>query len=159
VSRQPAIKEKTAMKILALILLVLTVCLGNAQNYSIDWFTIDGGGGTSTGGVYSVTGTIGQTDPGTQSGGQFSLTGGFWSLPAVVQTPGGPRLNITLTPTNTAIISWPSPSIDFVLQQTSDSLVSLNWSNVGIVPADNGTIKYVVVAGPTGSRFYRLFKP
>jgi hypothetical protein len=35
-----------------------------AQNYSIDWFTIDGGGGTSTGGVYSVSGTIGQPDAG-----------------------------------------------------------------------------------------------
>jgi hypothetical protein len=32
-----------------------------AQSYSIDWFTIDGGGGTSTG-VYSVSGTIGQQD-------------------------------------------------------------------------------------------------
>ena len=30
----------------------------HAQSYSIDWFTIDGGGGTSTGGVYSVSGTI-----------------------------------------------------------------------------------------------------
>ena len=29
-----------------------------AQQYSIDWFTIDGSGGTSTGGVYQVSGTI-----------------------------------------------------------------------------------------------------
>ena len=35
-----------------------------AQTYSIDWYTIDGGGGTSTGGVYSVSGTIGQPDAG-----------------------------------------------------------------------------------------------
>jgi hypothetical protein len=28
-----------------------------AQPYTLDWFTIDGGGGTSTGGVYSVSGT------------------------------------------------------------------------------------------------------
>ena len=27
-----------------------------AQSYSIDWSTIDGGGGTSTGGVYSASG-------------------------------------------------------------------------------------------------------
>jgi hypothetical protein len=31
----------------------------NAQSYSIDWHTIEGGGGTSTGGVYSVSGSIG----------------------------------------------------------------------------------------------------
>ena len=34
------------------------------QNIAVDWFTIDGGGGTSTGGVYSVSGTIGQPDAG-----------------------------------------------------------------------------------------------
>ena len=33
-----------------------------AQSYSIDWYKIAGGGGTSTGGVYSVSGTIGQND-------------------------------------------------------------------------------------------------
>jgi hypothetical protein len=42
-------------------------------------------------------------------GGNFSLTGGFWSLFAV-QTPGAPLLTIRLTTTNTAIVSWPSPS-------------------------------------------------
>ena len=31
-----------------------------AQTYSIDWYKVAGGGGTSTGGVYSVSGTIGQ---------------------------------------------------------------------------------------------------
>ena len=35
-----------------------------AQNFSLDWWTMDGGGGTSTGGVYSVTGTVGQPDAG-----------------------------------------------------------------------------------------------
>jgi hypothetical protein len=36
----------------------------HAQSYFIDWYTIDGGGGTSTGGVYSVSGTIGRPDAG-----------------------------------------------------------------------------------------------
>ena len=35
-----------------------------AQPYSIDWFKIAGGGGTSTGGNYSLSGTIGQHDAG-----------------------------------------------------------------------------------------------
>lgn len=51
-----------------------------AQDYSIDWHTTDGGGGTSTGGPFSLSGTIGQPDAGKMSGGSFSLTGGFWSL-------------------------------------------------------------------------------
>lgn len=51
-----------------------------AQSYTIDWHTIDGGGGTSTSGGYSLSGTIGQPDAGQMSGGGYSLAGGFWSL-------------------------------------------------------------------------------
>src|ERR1051325_2050104 len=98
-----------------------------AQSYSIDWFTIDGGGGTSTGGVYSVSGTIGQSDASTTSmtNGQYSVTGGFWALLAV-QSPGAPLLTITLTSTNTCLVSWPFPSTGFVLQQNTD-LKTTNW--------------------------------
>ena len=60
-----------------------------AQNYSIPWYKVAGGGGTSTGGTYPVSGTIGQPDAGgAMSGGNYSLTGGFWSLISVVQTAG-----------------------------------------------------------------------
>jgi len=56
-----------------------------AQDFSINWYTIDGGGGTSTGGDFSLSGTIGQHDAGgPMTGGDFSLTGGFW-----VGTGGG----------------------------------------------------------------------
>ena len=135
-------------------------CSARAQSYSIDWFTIDGGGGTSTGGVYSVSGTIGQPDAGpTMSGGNFSLTGGFWSLLSVVQTPGAPLLAITFTPTNTALVAWPSPSTGFTLQQNPNGLSSMNWSNTATTPTDNGTIKYIIVNPQSGNRFYRLFKP
>lgn len=43
--------------------------------------TIDGGGGSSTGGGFVLTGTIGQPDAGTQSaaGGDYALAGGFWA--------------------------------------------------------------------------------
>ena len=46
------------MKRAILILLGLCFCSATiqAQSYSIDWFSIDGGGGNSTGGVYSVDG-------------------------------------------------------------------------------------------------------
>src|SRR5262249_44970639 len=115
--------------------------LATAQ-YSIDWFTIDGGGGTRTGGVYAVSGTIGQTDAGpTMNGSNYSLTGGFWSLFSAVQTPGAPLLSITLTATNTAMIWWLSPS-SFLLQQNTNSVGSADWTNVTVTPTDNGTIKY-----------------
>ncbi|MCP4708923.1 MAG: hypothetical protein GY869_09885 [Planctomycetes bacterium] len=49
----------------------------NAQ-YEITWSTIDGGGGRSTGGTYTLEGTIGQPDAGLLSGGDYVLAGGFW---------------------------------------------------------------------------------
>jgi hypothetical protein len=130
-----------------------------AQTYSIDRFNIDGGGGVSTGGVYSVSGTIGQLDatPQPLTGGDYSLAGGFWPLFAL-QTPGAPLLHITLTSTNTAVVSWPSPSIGFTLQQNAD-LGTTNWVAAPQTVNDNGTIKFIIVNPPTGNRFYRLRWP
>ncbi|MCW5550734.1 MAG: hypothetical protein KIS67_01075 [Verrucomicrobiae bacterium] len=126
--------------------------------YAIDWYTIDGGGGTSTGGVYSVSGTIGQPDAGTvMTGGDYSLTGGFWSAVAV-QTPGAPLLAIAATPTNTVVISWPSPSTGFVLQQNTN-LASTNWTAVATSPADDGNTRSVIISPQVGNRFYRLQNP
>ena len=127
-----------------------------AQNYSIDWHTIDGGGGTSTGGVYSVSGTIGQPDAGKLAGGIYTLDGGFWGLIAAVQTPGVPLLSIVRTTTNTVAIFWPSPSTGFTLQENTNGIATVNWSNVLTTPTDNGTTKTVLVNPPTGNRFFRL---
>ena len=135
-------------------------CLGaRAQDYSIDWSTIDGGGGTSTGGVYSVSGTIGQPDAGAMSGGNYTLQGGFWGIISVVQTPGASLLSIARTTTNTVAVFWPSPSTGWTLQQNTNSVSSLNWSNVTAAIQDDGTNKTLIVNPPTGNRFYRLFKP
>ena len=129
-----------------------------AQTFSIDWFTIDGGGGTSTSGRFAVSGTIGQPDASQQPmlSGHFSLTGGFWSLIAV-QAPDAPLLTIRLTATNTAVVSWPSPSIGFLLQQNNDLNTAI-WLNAPESVADDGTTRFVIVNPPAGNRFYRLFK-
>ena len=133
----------------------------SAQTYSIDWSTVDGGGGTSTGGVYTVSGTIGQPDASQQAmtGGNYSLVGGFWSLLAAVQTPGAPLLSIARTTTNTVAVSWPSPSTGWTLQQNTNSVRSLNWSNVTSGIQDDGTNKTYLVNPPTGNRYFRLFIP
>jgi hypothetical protein len=49
-----------------------------ASGYSLNWFTVDGGGGASSGGRYAVSATIGQPDAGTLTGGSYTLNGGFW---------------------------------------------------------------------------------
>jgi hypothetical protein len=112
----------------------------------------------STGDVYQVSGTIGQPDAGaTMTGGSYSVTGGFWSLITAAQTPRAPLLTITLTHTNTAVVSWPSPSTGFALEQNS-AVGTTNWTDVGLSPSDNGTTKSVVVPASPGSKFYRLTK-
>ena len=152
---------KTRTRLAALALLLSTINLqlstAHAQSYSVDWYKISGGGGTSTGSTYFVTGTIGQHDAsGAMSGGQYSVTGGFWALFAV-QTPGAPVLGIKLT-NNMAMVYWPSPSTGYSLQ-VNTNLATANWVAPAETVTDNGTIKYNLVNPPTGNRFYRLKNP
>ena len=122
----------------------------HAQSYSIDWYKIAGGGGTSTGGTYQVNGTIGQPDAsGAMTGGNYSLTGGFWSLFAV-QTPGAPLLTITYS-ANQAIVSWPSAATGWTLQ-TNANLATPTWGNYL-----GNTINNSVTNAPArGNLFFRL---
>ena len=125
-----------------------------AQTYSIDWYTIDGGGGTSTGGVYSVSGTIGQPDAGgPMTNGQYSVTGGFWALPAAIQVIGAPTLTIVPTLPGNATISWTPNTPGFVLQETLN-LSPTNWVN-----SASGATNPIVVPAILPTKFYRLFRP
>ena len=136
---------------------MLTSTLSFAQTYSIDWYKIAGGGGTSSNGQYSVSGTIGQHDAGPpMSGGNYSLTGGFWSLISVVQSAGAPLLSIKHSG-GTVIVSWPSPSTGFGLQQASD-LAASNWITSGFGVSDDGTNKSTTIVAPAGNLFFRLKK-
>ncbi len=130
-------------------------CLGAvAQSYSIDWAKIAGGGGSSAGGQYSVSGTIGQPDAGaTLSGGNYSLTGGFWSLLSTVQNPGAPPLFITHSG-STVTIYWQNTG-NWTLQQNSNLALPTGWSASTGVTTSNGT-NYLNVLNPTGTLFFRL---
>ena len=69
----------------ALVILSFSYAITSAQSgggYDLTWNTIDGGGGMfSTGGTYSLGGTIGQSDAETMSGSSYTLNGGFWFDP------------------------------------------------------------------------------
>ena len=81
-------KRKTIFVMLAIVALVAALCFNNtitsakpADTYTIDWYTIDGGGTmTASGGTYALSGTIGQFDAGTENGGSYQLNGGFWGF-------------------------------------------------------------------------------
>ena len=61
-------------------LLVLSMATAVAEDFDLSWHTIDGGGGTATGGKLELFGTIGQPDVGAvMTGGTFELVGGFWA--------------------------------------------------------------------------------
>jgi hypothetical protein len=143
---------------LAFRIFALTFCLRAWGQYSIDWFTIDGGGGASTGGVYAVSGTIGQPDAGPiMSGGNFTLTGGFWAFISVVQTPGLPDLTITFVSPNSVNVSWPDTGT-YTLQQNA-SLGGGGWVTSGYtITTDNGT-NSITITPPVGRLFFRLQKP
>ena len=141
------------------LLSLLISASSHAQTYSIDWYKIAGGGGTSTGGVYSVSGTIGQPDAGApMSGGNFSLTGGFWALISVVQTPGLPSLTIRLAGANSVVVSWPNAG-SFTLQQNSNLATPGGWTTSGYTITTNNGTNSVTITPPTGNMFFRLANP
>ncbi|MFA5240302.1 MAG: hypothetical protein WC476_11445 [Phycisphaerae bacterium] len=85
------------MKIQILLLLMtgivaaapVSILAMSGGDYEINWSTIDGGGGTSAGGQYIVTGTIGQPEAGYSEGGSYEILGGF--------TPGWPLCIVDLS--------------------------------------------------------------
>jgi len=64
------------------VVLLLAAPLGVAAQsggyYTITKSVIAGGGGTSTGDGYTLSGTVGRHDAGTLSGGTYVLEGGYW---------------------------------------------------------------------------------
>lgn len=67
----------------ALVVFVGASASASAQdNFTLDWWTIDGGGEMlTTGPDFELSGTIAQPDANTavMTGGDFELAGGFWS--------------------------------------------------------------------------------
>jgi len=133
-------------------------CFASAQTYSVDYYKIAGGGGTSTGGVYQVSGTLGQPDvAASMSGGIYSLTGGFWSLIQVIQTAG--LSNLTLTHGgNSVTISWPATG-SYTLQQNANLANQGGWVGSGLTVTTANGISSVTIKQASGNLFFRLSSP
>lgn len=147
--------KKHALLILCLIQLTFSFsvrCLG--QSYSIDWYKVAGGGGTSTNGAYSLSGTIGQPDAsGVLTGGAYCVTGGFWSLIAIAQTAGAPTLYIHHSGISVTI-SWQNVG-GWTLQQNANLAAPAGWSNSSGITTASGT-NYLTIPNPTNNQFFRL---
>jgi len=134
--------------------------LSASAQYAIDWFKVAGGGGTSSGGAYTLSGTIGQAEAGVMSGGNFTLVGGFWGLIAAVQVEGAPLLEVRQT-NGLVVVSWAQPAAGWLLQSTTALLPGGSaWTEIPPPYQTNGVanISYTEPT-PLGNRFYRLHKP
>ncbi len=138
--------------------LMATATIGLAQ-YDIAWWTIDGGGGTSSGGAFSIGGTIGRPEAGTLTGGNFTLSGG-WGGIIGVSSPGAPALRIQQSNNRVVTISWPKPAMGWRLEQTVSFQPPVSWTEVSsALLQTNATDIYVVISPPAGPCYYRLRRP
>jgi hypothetical protein len=144
---------------LSLVCLIAGIFLGpiaaRAQSYDISWYKIAGGGGTSSGSTYTLSGTIGQTDAGVMSGGPYAISGGFWGIYSVVQMPGSPTLAITHTGSS-VVISWPTPSSNFTLQQNTSVDNAPGWGAVSQTTNSASGTNSVTIPATSGHLFFRL---
>jgi len=134
---------------------VLLVCNTAFAQYSIDWFTVDGGGGTSGAGVYEISGTIGQPDAGSLIAGDYVIDGGLWSDIEAAPEPGTPGLTISGVYHGVILITWPAPSTGYVLQVNTD-LTTTNWLAVTNPPIVSNGEMTITVSPNVGNRYYRL---
>ncbi|MCX8156055.1 MAG: hypothetical protein N3J91_06385 [Verrucomicrobiae bacterium] len=129
-----------------------------AQTAQVDWFSISAGGGTSTGGVYTLQGVVGQPAAGRLSGGAYTLEGGFLAAVGLVQVPGAPRLELTLT-NNLARVAWPLPAEGYRLQKSPSLEGSpIPWGPVSGAYQTNSTHIFVLEPLTPGRQFFRLQK-
>ena len=132
----------------------ITVAMTNLQNtISARWFDPSVNSFTTiAGSPFSNTGTQNFTSPGNNSAGDPD-----WVL--VLETPvDPPALSISLTATNTVVVTWPSAWPGFTLQQNSD-LTTTNWVSA-TNPITAVSNEYEVIISPLiGQQFYRLLEP
>jgi hypothetical protein len=131
--------------------LLAAFCTSAAHaQYALDWFTLDGGGGTSAGGTYALSGTLGQPEAGPGLiGGSFAVQGCFWPGVVRVSPEVPPILYIQLSGEGITI-SWTPATSGFLLEEATD-LSSAQWA---LAPTGNPVTLPVVES----SRLYRLRK-
>ena len=152
-------QHSSLVALLLFILLHSPFCLrASGQNYSVDWYKIAGGGGTSTNGQFSLSGTIGQHDASTPlTGGNYSVTGGYWALINIVQTPGAPTLYIARAG-NSVTVYWQNVAGWNLIQNNNLTTLVASWSASSSPTLANGTNSLALV-NPAGNLFFRLKNP
>ena len=79
-------------------------------------------------------------------------------LDNVSVTLAAPKLNLSLSPSNSLIFTWSGTTASYLLQ-ASDSLSSTNWTTLTNAPAITNAAYQVILPAPAASQFYRLTLP
>jgi hypothetical protein len=88
--------------IAAMLMLVATALAQSGGSYTLEWFSVDGGGGTSSGGAFVLHGIAGQPDAGASSGSSFAITGGYLAVSLTSGQTTTSTATVTSSPTFTA---------------------------------------------------------
>jgi hypothetical protein len=140
-------------------LLLALALAGQAQTprFQINAST-DRGGGVGRGGVFTLNGTLGQSEVGSATNGIYAVAGGFW---AVEQTANAPVLSIERLVDGSVRVFWPRPGTGFLLdeQGAASNGVTIPWAQVTVPYLTNTTHISITLATPTGNRIFRLRKP
>jgi hypothetical protein len=73
-------------------------------------------------------------------------------------TLAGPQLNLSLSPTNTLVFTWTSPTVGDHLQNNA-SLGTTNCVTLTNAPVTVGSSKQIFLPVPASNMFYRLTQP
>ncbi len=140
---------------IASLLLLASRPLARAQDqFRLDWWSVNAGGGTSSDAQFAVSGTLGQRGVGVMTGGPFMLAGGLWwavELPA----PTAPLLGARLSG-NKVVLSWPASEQGCTLETTGDLGDASSWNTLSLIPVIVGSQDTVTIPIQAGSHFYRL---
>ena len=74
---------------------------------------------------------------------------------SVTPVPAAPRLELSLSRTNTLVFSWTFPAGGYRLEANS-SLGTTNWLTLTNAPETTGATNQIILPAPSRSQFYRL---
>src|SRR5882724_470204 len=72
--------------------------------------------------------------------------------------PSAPQLNLSLSPTDTLVFTWTSPTAGCHLQ-ANGSLGTTNWVTLTNEPVTAGPSNQIILPAPASNAFYRLTQP
>jgi hypothetical protein len=124
--------------------------------FSLNWWSVAGGGSRNSGGSYALSGSSGQKDAGgSMSGGAFDLQGGFWALPVAAPTAPTGLAATAVLPSQINLI-WQDNSSDetnFRVERSPNG--SSGWLEIAVLAANSVSYSDTGLACST-IYFYRV---